>query len=354
MMKLRKTEKVSLLLVVAAIVGVVILLLIEGRARGWVLLFSFLLFLLSIDPSFSLRRKSSASKEVNRVGRASLYFLMGAGGVPMLYILITTPFRGEINGDYIAVVIYFGFLLLVVVWTITSARGWLSRRLHWLTGNGNLNISKEGRGKTKVLYSDEDADGISYAYRPADKLFYVNRTMYLNPARFEKEYGERKYQFQTRMQQTRIPLYLHTSDCESSISFLTSVMLEKKYATKGNVCRIRDVMRDLAREDFNQHLFTRLEFDDDTLCMELFHYQVVKAMLVSADGKVERYSPQELTVEDDQNERQVVEPSLPPERFVEFFRKVKEEGRIDKLQPADLMEKEEFERIWGGSTLCEI
>ncbi|MBR6188794.1 MAG: hypothetical protein IKQ59_07555 [Prevotella sp.] len=328
---LKKVEIISLLLVVASIVGWIITFQMEiGDARKWMSILSLGLVAMSIDPTFSLQRKSSGTKDTNRVGRAVCYLFAVAAAVFMLFMLLAAPFISEVSiGGYILILVFFIFFLIVVLRSLFSAHGWLSRRLRWLKGKKQLTITSE----EKVLYSDDDEKGISYAYRPAERLFFVNRTMYLNPTRLEKEYSERKHQLQVRMEQTNIPLKWEISECDGSLSFRTSVGLLKKDATKENVCRIRDVMRDLAKEDFDQHLFSKHVFDNDTVYMDSYHYRIIRMVFVGADNTFERYCPQDAS--DDAYER-----------LDEKYWAMYDEARMTNIKPADLIEADEFERIW--------
>ena len=335
---LNKTEIKSLLLIVAAVVGFVFVFQMEyGNARKWVSLLSMALLAMSIDPTFSWRRKSSSQpKEQNRVGRAIGYVIAAAAVIILLIGLSIAPFISEVDGGtYIFIVIFFSFVLMIGVWSYFSPRGWLSRRLRWLTDKGEMPIYKEGKGRAKEFYNDDNEDGIAYCYRPAERLFYVERTMFLNPARFEKEYAERRYQFQTRLEQTHLPLELGISKCKSCMNFRTSVAIFKQYATKENVCRIRDVIKDLSKEDYNCPLFSKFTFGNNTMYLETVHYKVLRIMLVVSDVLVECYSPQKATVK-------------PSEQLAGIFEHIREDGLMDELQPNDLVEAEEFERIWNS------
>ena len=172
-----------------------------------------------------------------------------------------------------------------------------------------------------------------YSYRPSEKRVYITRTMYLNPLRYENDYKERKSQIELRMEQTPIRFDWNVSDCNSILSFTVSVRLKKQNATKENVCCLRDVLKDLAKEDFDEHLFSKLMFDEDTVYLEFHHYNLIRMVLVDASGHIEHYSPQEPSEE-------------PSERMDEIFWEIFEDNRMDRLQPGDLIDADEFERIW--------
>lgn len=327
---MKKTEIISLLLIVAAVAGFVFAFQMEmGRLRELLGLLSMGLVIIAMDPTVHWRKKSSESNEINRVGRAITYALVC---IVLVILLIAIEVKGW---SFVFFTVIFSVGLIVSVWSYYSPRGWLSRRLRWLTDKGEVPIYKEGKGRAKEFYNDDNEDGIAYCYRPAERLFYVERTMFLNPARFEKEYAERRYQFQTRLEQTHLPLELGISKCKSCMNFRTSVAIFKRYATKENVCRIRDVIKDLSKEDYNCPLFSKFTFGNNTMYLETVHYKVLRIMLVVSDVLVERYSPQKATVK-------------PSEQLSGIFEHIREDGLMDELQPNDLVEAEEFERIWNS------
>ena len=186
-----------------------------------------------------------------------------------------------------------------------------------------------------------DQNGLRYDYLPSEKTFHIYQTMYLNPRCYEKEYEERRCQLQKQIEQVQIPQVHCKTECDSNSSFSVSLRLKKRDATKENVCRIRDILKDLAKEDFNQHLFTRFVFDDDTVYLETYHYDIIRMMLVSAKGNVEHYNMQGPSYE-------------PSERMDELYWEIDEDYLLYKLQPKDLIEAEEFERIWDSKSQEQV
>ena len=333
---MKKVEIISLLLVVAAIAGLLIAYFVEnGLLTPWLFLLSLLSLIGAIDPTFSKQNRLRPQKN-NRVGRAVTWLFIGMLGVGYVALLIA-PFIPWLNvGIFYSLFIYGLSLVLLICWFQDFyPRRWMSRRLRWLEGKERLAISQTGAGKEKILFT-WDKDGITYTYLPSVHLFFISREMFMNPARYEKEYDERKYQLQVRTEQTRISHAWSISDCESSLSFKVTIRMKKQDATKDNVCRLRDVVVDLAKDDFNQHLFSRLMLDDEMAFMETFHYQIIRMVLISADGNVECFNMRE----------EPYQQSKHLSRIISMLRK----ERLDKLQPEDLIEKDEFERIWFNET----
>ena len=226
-------------------------------------------------------------------------------------------------------------LLLFVLWK-SMDNFWLYRRLPVMTPRHykTVKVELDNREQTGDVF-DIDS-GISYRYNSKEKMFYLSKTMYTDPRRHPKEYEERKYQFETRMQQARIQIEGWISPSENStICFNISVRLTKRNATPENIGKIRAVIVDLSKEDYNRRLFSKYVFGDNTLYLDTYHYTIVRAALVASDGSVERYSPQEASVK-------------PSEQLAGIFEHIREDGLMDELQPKDLVEAGEFERIWNS------
>lgn len=331
---MKKSEIISLLLVAAAIGALLIAYFVRNDLlKPWIFLLSVALLIASLNPTSS-KSKSVLTPGGNRVARVVAYFFIGMMGLGFVGLLLAPFIPSADIGVFGTIIIYGLFLVQLVSWfSYFYPRRWMARRLRWMVGEAQMPISQTGTGKGKILYTKEDNDGVSYSYIPSESHFFITRVMYLNPARYEKEYEERKYQLQVRMQQTQISLAWGISDCVSCLSFEVSIRLDKQDAKKDNVCRIREVIVDLAKEDFNQHLFTRLILDDETVHLETFHYQIIKMVIASADGDVERYDVSEF-------------PYQRSEHFSEIVSKLSEDNRLDKLQSGELITEDEFEQVW--------
>ena len=209
---------------------------------------------------------------------------------------------------------------------------WIYRRLPTMSPNHykmvkvNINTPQ----KTAEVY-DEDSR-IIFVYDAKEKQFFLKRTMYTNPRRYPKEYEERKYQFKTRTERTRIPFDGGISMPESCICFHIYIKLAKRDATLENIRKFRDVIIGLAEDDFNQLLCCKFMLDDGTLYLETFHYYILRALLVKADGSIECFDMRQT--------------SKMPDRLSKIFNEFQQNRRMDKLQSDDLMGEDEFEYMW--------
>lgn len=76
--------------------------------------------------------------------------------------------------------------------------------------------------------------------------------MHLNPLRYLKEYEERKYQFNVRLERLGIPMDAYMSDIVGDYSYGTYVRLAKKDASPENIKLVRETLIDLAKDDFER------------------------------------------------------------------------------------------------------
>ncbi len=234
--------------------------------------------------------------------------------------------------DSFVVLGIFSVLLLLILWK-SMDNFWIYRRLkamspnHYKTLKSHFNTVKQ----TIDLFDKDNI--ISFHYNIKEKRFYAITTMYTNPRCYSKEYEERKYQFQTRMEQTQIPLEAIVSPQESTLRFCATVWLMKRNATPESIRKIRGVFVDMSKEDYNEHIFSKFYVDNDTLYLETFHFNLVRALLVETDGAVERLSAQEGISEESS-------------RLAIALKKMRDENLLDQLKPHHMIEAEEFERLW--------
>lgn len=340
---MRKKEIVSLVLVLLSIAGFIITFQLEiGPTRQWVSLLSLGLLI----SSMSITRK----QEKNRVARVVGFFFVAvilltgiAAAIvgPFLFFKNNTDFAPSDRIGFYVFEFLFWLVVVVLILSRFSALSWLERRVKWLTGKKNVYkaIHSEGRGKEKLfIYYDEEA-AMHYIYHYKTKYFYFLRAMFTNPSRHSKEYGERKYQFFTRMEQTRLPLELHVwPEEESCILFKTMVRMSKKDATKDNVRRIRDVMLHLAKDDYQQPVYLRFTYDDCTLYLETIHGRFERVALVDDKGLVEPFSYQGEDFSD---------PDHPvSQRLVELLCDVSDNDRLYKVSPQEIVDADTFNRLW--------
>lgn len=252
-----------------------------------------------------------------------------------IYTLI--PFYTEVG------IAYYGFLVFVysvfmycLIMSFTPM-GWISRRNNWLTNDPNNPIKKEKIEKYSILWFKDVKNGVACYYYPSDKKFVLSHIMFLNPARYEKEYGERKYQAQVRTDRISIPHYTAISDCDNCFSFNVGVIIDKQSATKANICKIRDEIMELAKDDYDQHIFVRFSFDEDTLYMEIHQLEHIKSVLVNKDNEKEYYIPEEY-------EKNNISIS---DRFYNILNTISIKNYLGSLMPKDIITEEEFKKVYG-------
>lgn len=228
-------------------------------------------------------------------------------------------------------------LLLLVLW-MSMDNFWIYRRMKAMSPDHFKTLKTRFNTVNHTIDLSDNDNNITFFYNTRKKLFYAITTMYTNPKRYSKEYEERKYQFQTRMKQTQIPLEVIVTPQESTIRFCATVCLMKHHATPENICKVRAIFADLSKEDYNEHIFSKFLVDDDTLYLETFHIDFVRALLVKTDGTVERLSVQE----------EISEESA---RLAHALYMVRNHNQLEQLKPQNMIEAEEFEQIWGNNAL---
>ena len=334
---MKKPEIISLLLFFAAISTMIACILIgKGNLRKWLIVLFIILLFLSMKPSItSWKKTTKADIEKNRVARIIGYTFIVIALLIFLALLILTPIINGVTSDYIVGVAIFTFFVLVLLIAHFSSFGWMRTRMNWLTGNPDLYIWKEGKGKEKEYWAEDPTSGIYCHYSPSEKYFYLDRRMFLNPLRFEKEYEERKYQTQVRLQQTGIPMRAGLTDCNSATSYSVSFQISKRYAKKENVIRLRDVLIDLASDDYDKHLFNKFCYDDNIVYVETYHYSIIRMLIMSEGNDKPRFVYDKETVEEIPFE---IEESIEKIGYDRFY---------DLLEPEDFIEQETFENLWA-------
>lgn len=231
----------------------------------------------------------------------------------------------------------FLFAYLFIMWH-SRHFFWIHKRLHSMTPNYYKKV-KVRTDKGEILLRDEDSD-IKYKYNVKKKELHITRNMFTNPLQYVKEYEERKRQFELLTERMGILHLAFIAKPENSSSFLVSIVLSRSFATPENISKCRDALIELSKEDYNQNLYTKFLFDEDWLYVETYHFRLLRAMLVSADGEIERYS-------EDMPPSKIVPNSVPSERFSFVLRKAAKMSVLDKVKPSDIIEKDTFEELWG-------
>lgn len=142
-------------------------------------------------------------------------------------------------------------ILYIPIMLLSLDNIWIYRRLPAMSPNHHktVKVAVDNYSKTGDVF-DEDS-GLAFRYNTKDKYLYIARTMYTDPKRFPKEYEERKYQFEARMNQARIPLEGYISRPNDPRFFETYVRLRKRDASPENIAKLRSIFMDLSAEDYH-------------------------------------------------------------------------------------------------------
>lgn len=142
-------------------------------------------------------------------------------------------------------------ILYIFIMLLSLDNIWIYRRLPAMSPNHHKTIKVDASNYTHTCDVFDESSGISFRYDTKEKSFYIAKTMYTDPKRFPKEYEERKYQFEARMNQARIPLEGYLSKPNDPRFFQTYVRLRKRDASPENIARLRSVFIDLSAEDYH-------------------------------------------------------------------------------------------------------
>lgn len=278
----------------------------------------------------------------NRVARVVTWFICAVFAITALFILFVAPFvvEGENRGVIFALTGWSWLVVLMLVNGRLSARGWLERRVAWLSGERNASqmLEMRGSGKDKYFWYTDPETEVSYAYQPSHKYFFIIRTMFTDPTRHSKEYGERKYQFSARMQQTQLPVDISiTDEAESNTSFQVVVRMPKQVATKAHVIVVRDVVVHLAQDDYSQPLYVHYAFANAELYLETKYYTPKRAIVVGKGRSMTYIIPDN------------VDASLSsglPKRLLQLLHDVYDHHRLMKVSADELTDAATFNGLW--------
>ncbi len=275
------------------------------------------------------------------MNRVILAPVLGLGVSCFIVVITLCGFFFGMSLDTLVVNLLLWGLILLIILLSSKDQFWIHRRLPAMTPNHykTVNVFLQ---KNKATLRDEDSD-IRFEYNVKKKQLYIMRYMFTNPLRHVKEYEERKYQLITRVDCTGIPYNGWIAEPNYTISFHVKIGLPKTFATPENIGIIRSILVDLSKEDYNQNLYAKFQFDEDWLYVETFHYRLLRVMLVSTDGEIERYS-------EDMRPSKVVPNSTPSVRLSFVLNKAAKMSILDKVKPSDIIEKDTFEELWGEDT----
>lgn len=270
------------------------------------------------------------------MNRVILAPLIGLGLVGLIVIVIICGgLLGMSMDTLVASLLLWSLLLLIILWS-SKDQFWIYRKLPAMTPNHykTVNVFLQ---KNKATLRDEDS-GIKYEYNVKKKELSITRNMFTDPQRYVEEYEERKRQFELVTERIGISHLAFVAKFENSSSFLVSIILSKSCATPENISKCRDTFIELAKDDYNQNLYAKFQFDDDWLYVETYHYRLLRAMLVSADGTIECASP-------DVNTNISI-------RFSSVLNKAAKISILDNVKPSDIIEQKVFEDLWEENTHC--
>lgn len=172
---------------------------------------------------------------------------------PLIFIGISIPIYIyaliDRSVDSIVTVCIWSLLLLFILWK-SMDNFWINRRLPVMCPNNYKSVKVVGNNsEQKIDVCDEEKD-IHYRYDAKNKKFIIGRAMHTNPLRYSKEYEERKYQFNVRLERLGIPMDAYMSDIVGDYSYGTFVRLTKKDASPENIKLVRQTLIDLAKDDY--------------------------------------------------------------------------------------------------------
>lgn len=272
---------------------------------------------------------------MNDIIKAPL-FVVGLMGLVVI-VLLCGGFFGMSLETFVVNLLFWSCFVLLILWS-SKDQFWIHRRLSAMTPNHYKTVHVFLQ-KNKATLCDEDSD-IKFEYNVKEKELHITRNMFTNPLRYVKEYEERKRQFELLTERMGILHLAFIAKPENSSSFLVSIILSRSFATPENISKCRDILIELSKEDYNQNLYAKFQYDEDWLYVDTYHFRLLRAILVSADGEIERYSK-------DMRPSKVVPNSTPSERFSFVLNKAAKMSILDKVKPSDIIEKDTFEELWG-------
>ena len=266
---MKKEEIKSLIIAALSVLSLFIgLHLDKGVWRTFAILSFMVLLSLSLGAFNGKKKRANRVETVLRIIVAII--CLSAFFFGFLYKGLTDSKDGW---KYLLVI---GFYCLVLVYGVVfyfTPKGWFHRKLRCLEGK-TLIIHKL---KTKkVMYAVPD-DGITiYYYDPSEQFFYIQRQLFTNPLRYEKEFEERKYQFRSRLQLTGLPLGVKEDHFDNPFFFQVDVRIHKSHASETLLKQVKDVLSDISNDD--HHLYFTMRVDDEMWHIHSFRYSVVESI----------------------------------------------------------------------------
>ena len=140
------------------------------------------------------------------------------------------------------------------------------------------------------------------------------------------------------MEQSLIPYNeLMISLYDSIFSFKVIVEFDRKKATIDNIRTVRSIMMDLGKDDFNQHLFVRVTYENQIVLLDTYQYNLIRAMLLVNESVVEKYS----------SIKTVDVSTTKSDTLVHLLEKYFEKNKLAKISIDDIIEEKDFEELWN-------
>jgi hypothetical protein len=187
-------------------------------------------------------------------------------------------------------------IITIAIWTVlflfsmwkSMDNIWLFRRLKAMSPNHYRKVRVEESSKEQTATLCDPESGVWFSCNFKERNLYISTYLYTDPLRYQKEYEERMYQFETRMKFTKVPMAGSLPQQDSAIRSGVSIKVEKQYATPANIAKIRDTFISLKADDYQEHLYARFPSGNDWLYVMTYQYRVIKAVLITAEGEKER------------------------------------------------------------------
>ncbi|UKK50439.1 hypothetical protein L6472_10445 [Prevotella sp. E13-17] len=261
-----------------------------------------------------------------------IFFLVLFFFVYITYQMLS-PLSHIDGGAYIEIlIVLFCVIIFSLCYFLPTA--WIRQRALWLTDNPNPDIWKSGKNTVYSFYDEERQ--LCYEYSRKRKQFRIDALMFVNPGCYEKEWEKRSRKIRMRMEQTAIPHDGEIFVCSDCMYFSTSIRLAKKHATKDNLCKIRDIMVEMKKDDFDSPYYVCRSLEGDTVYIEYEKYKISRLLLICGDQK-ERYDIHDET-----------EPSDDISNILDIL--YGDEECLEELKPENFISQEEFEKVWETDT----
>lgn len=187
-------------------------------------------------------------------------------------------------------------MMTIAIWTVlflfsmwkSMDNIWLFRRLKVMSPNHYRKIRVEENSKEQTATLCDPESDVWFSCNFKEKILYISTYFYTDPRRYQKEYEERMYQFETRMKYTKVPMAGSIPQQDSAVRSGVSIKVEKQYATPANIAKIRDTFMSLKADDYQEYLYARFPSGNDQLYVMTYQYRVIKAVLITPEDEKER------------------------------------------------------------------